>query len=308
MRAWLPPAVVAALVLAGCADAPVERPAGVDATPTEVEAPVWSIGDWWTYDISGSGPVTWVVTEDLGSDWMVDVDDAAWAFDHAAFAQISTIGRVSKAHLDGSQEDGAVHFFDFPLAENKTWSLTWDGMAWQARAVDVAGSTVEIRAENERGALRVYIFDAEKRWFRLISGYDENGTLQYEARLTRSGHDYDGTFARWTIHSRVDMAMVPGGFLFEQFTVPSDATDLWYGLRVVCNPGGVEGENGFGIFEVHPGDEAFGGVSRHDVCPLDEVDSGTLDPHPGSWGVTGLSAGVALEATFIPRTLVVGTL
>ena len=274
---------------------------GVAVAP--LAAPLWSIGDWWTYQISGFDPVTWVVTEDLGDAWMVDIDDEEWAFEHAAFGQVSTIGAVSKAHLDGSQEHGAVHFFDFPLVQNKTWGLTWDGLSWDATVVAVTADTAEVRAQAPSGEERHYVYDNETAWFRSIVAYDANGTQEFRVDLSQSGRGYTGTYARWTIHAMHEFDVVPGGVLVEEFEVPGDATDIWYGWQVVCNPDGLEGDQGGGIFEAHPGDDGQYGISVHHVCPGSDGGQGTLDPHPPSWGVTAASAGAAFEAVFIPRTL-----
>lgn len=305
----LPRVVVVLLLafpLAGCSDAgPAEEdPDGRngDAAPAAVEAPAWAVGDWWMYDLSTVGAVTFVVTGDAGDAWTVDVDHADMAFWHAAFGQISTVGSIGKKHLDGSQEHGAVHFLDFPLQDNKTWGLTWDGIDFQA-TTRLDGERAHVTATADDGRVRTYTYDASVGWFRSMEARDANGTVEFAATFQRGGHGHTGEVVRWTVHDVHAFHMANGETLFEEFTVPDDATDVWYGVEAYCHPDGLEGDQG--AYEVDVGSAARNyenGFGVQQLCPATVSETGTLEPDPGRWGVLGGSVGGTVDLVLVPRT------
>lgn len=296
------PMLIVVVLLAGCTSEPdlpdVDAPIPVADV---IEAPTWNVGDWWTFAL-GPDLVTWVVSEANGDHYVLDVDDPDWAFQHAAFAQISTIGPIGKANLEGTQEHGAVALFQFPLELGKTWAATWDNATWDVTVAGVADGVAVMEATT--GDLtRTYTYDNQTKWLGRMQETDGNGTVTFAAEIHRSGSGYTGTYYRWEVHGDHAYTSGFGDVSMRSFSVPADATDVWGWYRISCDPGGLEGENGFGILEAHPQDDSNAGISEHVTCPVTIEETVVLDPHPGEWGVTLQSSGARIEWRFIPRTL-----
>lgn len=117
-------AVLLLALLAGClgAEDPADTEADGDTDPTNatsgIQAPTWSLGDYWTWSSDEQGEVSYVVTGEEESDWIVDTTNEGVAFFHARFP-VSTLGEIRKEDLAGSQPATRVQFFDWPLEEGK---------------------------------------------------------------------------------------------------------------------------------------------------------------------------------------------
>jgi hypothetical protein len=140
--------IALAALLAGCAepDAPAARASTAaepldtallaDATDVaaialaaEAEAPEWSVGDAWAVVSRGAGEeergFLVVTAADSGSYTIGTSSEQAAGWD--AIHDVSYIGRIRAHDLAGHQQGEPVQYFDFPLAEGKTWSTKWDG-------------------------------------------------------------------------------------------------------------------------------------------------------------------------------------
>lgn len=141
-------AVVAALLLAGCAadqtqenPEPTASPDGDEgAAADEIPRPGWDVGDWWTYDITIArdfaglpwstqlAPTIVVVDADPRSGYWTTVttrDDAVtryhwgdvWGGNHT----LDLDPRVPLDASDGTRSEAVADLFNWPLALNKTW-------------------------------------------------------------------------------------------------------------------------------------------------------------------------------------------
>lgn len=314
-------AVVFVLLLAGCAgDAPDEGaqdPDGEDegsdqgeagTSPVSLSPPGWSTGDWWKYDISGVGPVTYVVTENSSSTWTIDVDDDQMAFWHTALEPISTVGPISKEDLTGEQGTQNVRFFDFPLEADKAWSLTWDGIPLTATVTAVEAGAASVEAVSEEGHLRTYSYDSAVGWFGAMTALDPNGTEEFSAELMDHGSDYVGEYTRWRLHESYRKELRPGDLDVTEITVGEDPTDIWFRFDAFCDPAGAEGDQGSWHFNIHPQSNPTRGFDSNEVCPATYFESGTMVAATGPWNIEATSTGGAMIVDFIPRTRLTLTL
>lgn len=138
--------ILLVLALAGCASpdgaAPTAREEPLDSAlvPTvsldvasaanvSAEAPVWSVGDAWSISTSGTGQDerAFLVVTAAGSDayTLATTSEQMAGFD--AMFDVSYIGKIRASDLAGHQQGEPVKYFDFPLADGKTWTAKWDG-------------------------------------------------------------------------------------------------------------------------------------------------------------------------------------
>jgi hypothetical protein len=238
MRAW---PLLAALLLAGCASTPVDQTdtssAPVAPTPDGgLPLPTWAVRDHWTYAI-GDSKATYVVTADLGSDWMVDTDSQQRAFQNAR-DDVSRLGPQRKGDLAGSQGDDRVEFFKWPLADGKTWQTRWDHQPVTITA-HVRGATATLEAVDAGGA-RVYnyTYDAAVGWFRSLKHYNPDGTLLIALELESSGHGWSGTAVRYTLKTLYNATGANGGADAKPLQPDAAATDLWLAYHLKCGSQG----------------------------------------------------------------------
>lgn len=284
--------------LAGCADdgpGDDDPPADDDPAMASATLPTWDVGDWWRYRFSDGNEITWAVSAVDGADYILDVDNEDIAFFHAAFAEVSTIGRVARADLAGSQESGPVKFFDWPLAVNKSWTTTWDGQQFAATVVDMEDGRWRIGYENDRGH-RIVIYDEAAQWFRTTVAYDANRTEIWRADLAASGAAYTGSLVRWDILYDATFSVGFAEPSHNEFDVPEAATDVWYQIEVWCDPDGLEGDQGLYAYAIRP-PESEPLVEDIGNCPHQELLSGTLEPVVGTWSadMTGLGGSVLMQ-------------
>lgn len=126
----------------------IEVAQDVPLDAAEVPAPLWSVGDAWT-GMSKNGeqtrPITLVVTMAEGDFYTVETTDPKTAGWDAMF-DVSYVGRIRARDLAGSQQDQPVQFYDFPLADGKSWTTIWDGLevaltaTKSARGFDIVGT------------------------------------------------------------------------------------------------------------------------------------------------------------------------
>lgn len=143
-------------------------PLAGDASP-EAETPVWRVGDAWAITSSGFGSEERshlvVVAADTDSYTLATTSEQAAAFD--AMFDVSYVGKIRAADLAGHQQGTAVKYFDFPLADGKTWVAKWDGLdvaltaTKSARGFDITGT-----AEGEPYVEYDYVPDL-KWWSRI---------------------------------------------------------------------------------------------------------------------------------------------
>lgn len=147
-RAGLASFVVLAAALAGCMGsddmAPTARDEPLDSAlvpsvsvdavtgataNASAEAPVWNVGDAWAISTSGTGESerAFLVVAAAGSDayTLATTSERMAGFD--AMFDVSYVGKIRASDLAGHQQGEPVKYFDFPLADGKTWTAKWDG-------------------------------------------------------------------------------------------------------------------------------------------------------------------------------------
>lgn len=274
---------------------------GEPANGTALEAPSWSLGDSWTYRGADGDELTWAVTGDAGSDWIVDTTDRELAFFDAR-DDVSWLGEVRKDDLAGSQDGDRVRFFEWPLEPGKTWTTPWDGVQREVTVDRVEDGTAHLTARQDGRVAVEYTYNADVGNAGRFTFYDENGTTLYDLELVDSGSEIGEPAVRWSLRTGVDLE---GSFGTEpasegiEFEVPEGATDLWLDLRIDCPSGTYD--FGFG------GNET--GYRNQDACPAEVDETGPVaeDPSPGSYegGFAASSPGGegSYRALLLVRTL-----
>ncbi len=295
--------VVVALVMlgalfAGCSskgssdDGTNEAAASGESAET-LAVPTWQLRDYWTYQI-GDSTATYVVTEDKGSDWFVDTDnpDRAW---QNARDDVSRLGNQRKSDLAGSQDPERVEFFRWPLADNLTWSASWDHVPVTITA-QVDGSQATLEAYTLNGTLDYrYVYDAEVGWFRELTHFAPDGSEIITLRLTASGHNWTGNVVRWTYETIQDKEGDLSGGIHDavNFDVPLTVTDVWVRFDFSCTQGTALG--GVAPMPIAPtvaGTDPRGTGLDGTTCPFESTFMGSIGapkapPQGGdaeSWG------------------------
>ena len=306
--------VLALLVCAGCLGG--DDAASEASEPTDdasdgnagerLTAPEWSIGDRWTWSSPQVGEVTYVVTGETDGNWIVDTTNEEVAFFDARFP-VSTLGEIRQSDKAGSQPEGRVEFFDWPLQANKTWTTTWDGVERAITVEAIEGSTAELVARQEGRVAVEYTYDAERATFGELVYLDENGTESFVMEPEPTASEDEPV--RWQLTNAVDEAGTFGaepttsGF---GFTVPENATDLWLDFTLACPSGSYD--LSFGPSGDAQTDE---GSSYENVgtCPAEANVTGPVveEPSPGEYrgGFTGSSpeADASYDILLYVRTL-----
>lgn len=233
--------LLAALLLAGCASPAATTLSGTSgslapAADAGLPLPTWAVRDHWTYAI-GDGKATYVVTADLGSDWMVDTDSDERAFQNAR-DDVSRLGPQRKGDLAGSQGSDRVEFFRWPLTDGKTWSTRWDHQAVTITA-HVRGPVAHLEAVDGNG-VRVYnyTYDSAVGWFRSLKRYNPDGSLLIALELDSHGHGWSGTAVRYTLKPLYSANGTNGGADAFPIQPDANATDLWLAYHLTCGSQG----------------------------------------------------------------------
>ncbi|HWG91924.1 MAG TPA: hypothetical protein VNZ52_13825 [Candidatus Thermoplasmatota archaeon] len=170
-----------------------------------LEVPVWKVGDYWEYNLGGvaSGVNTFVVAAATGSSYELltgEVDVAQYDAVH----DISFLGTINAASLEGRQGDVPVRFLDFPLVDNKTWTTTWDGEEVtitaklnRAPANPFAGGLAfDMVVMNSTGAETIrYQYAPAARWFTSLE-FLNGGGGSFTLTLAKAGRGYRGEVYR----------------------------------------------------------------------------------------------------------------
>lgn len=323
---WSIVALATLLALAGCigTDGPADPATnGSDAGPTGpapgangtgptgtstadlAAPPTWQVGDHWTYRMSGPDidrEATMVVAEDAGDAWVVKTDDRETAFFDARF-DISYMGPQSKADLAGSQGDTQVRYFDWPLAEGKSWNTTWDGIERTVTVRSTGEGTADLVARDPEGNVDVrYSFDAAVGWFSEMRFF-ENGSETFGLTLTGSGSSFGGTYVTVKLRTLIDATYrnVSG---FDESVEVGPSADFWYQASwSASQPGGL----GFG-YSGYNVSEASGDIVPlvNETCPCEGAVEDVVEVPPGQWGFSG-GTGLAPEDGSLDLTVIVRT-
>lgn len=242
--------------------------------------PDWKLHDWWTYTDSNGASPTFVVSGQELDSWTMDTTDESWAF-YEALDDVSILGPQRKVDLAGSQGDERVEFFDWPLADEKTWLTTWDGEQRRITTTQTGEGEYAFDAKTTGGTLRAqYAYTKQAKWFTNLEFFDESGTSIYSMSLSDSGANWTGDVVRYELDvvfsdSGGDPVGYPGG----DFEVTDEHTDVFLVFEVSCT------EDGFVEFITKPTDPASDdqGFEHTETCPHDASVQQSLGHTAGSW-------------------------
>ena len=240
---------LAFLLLAGCSGPPaspsnstLQDGSVVGAADEGIAAPTWAVGDWWNFT-GPFGGFDYVVSAADGDDYTIDTAarSVAW-FD--ARSDISTMGAIRKSDLAGSQGQARVQFFDWPLKDNKTWTMTLDegqgGGELTVTAKRTGAQTFAMTARHANGTAYVsYTYSNVTKWFTEIDFKDGQGDSGFKVALASRGKGFSKELVRWTYTTVVedagDLATVPPGTSI--YGVPGTATDVYADIELHCTSG-----------------------------------------------------------------------
>ncbi len=259
--------------------------------------PVWTVGDYWTYDTSFGTTWSLVVTADSGSAYTVDTDSASLAFHHDVHDEIGYLGDVRKSNLAGSEAGRDVLYMDFPLENEKQWAMTMDGInhAMQAHMLDegryhVVGTVDGITAFE-------FEYDAAVRWWTWAQWNDDEGQLAFRIDLRDAGSSWAGELVRieGILASEGEFAGLENGNQADiDATTASDDADAYLVYSVECTTGSYA----FGIGTLQSAatesvantdmseDQGFTDAGRN--CPYTQSFSEVIGDNPNNgdrWGM-----------------------
>ncbi|HEX2066777.1 MAG TPA: hypothetical protein VHI93_08195 [Candidatus Thermoplasmatota archaeon] len=295
-------ALVLTLLAAGCAAPPPPAPAVGPAPAAGLPPPVWQVGDWWNFT-GPFGAFHYVVAGESGEDWILDTDARDLAFYNARF-DVSTLGAVRKADLAGSQGAQRVAFFDWPLQDGKSWTMTLDegqgGGALQVTARRVSDDLFAMTARRPDGTAYVsYTYDNRTRFFGEVDFKDAQGESAFKVTQQRHGAQFPGDLVRWSLEDLVqrggDLPTAETGF----FSVEATATDVHAEVRLACSTGHATVAVG-----VAAGPNAGRGYGLPGVtCPAQVEFAGPVGAAP----TAGDQWGFVVESTGAPGVAPAGT-
>ena len=287
-----------ALLSAGClaasspraADVPTNASAPLGKLPVAnatTPAPVWKSGDAWSISTSGGGAQSehsvLVVTSDSSDAYNLATTSATLATFDALF-DISYIGKIRADDLAGTQGTTPVKFFDFPLADGKTWSTLWDNKTINITAKSSGAGAFAITAMDGAKTYASYDYQpAVKWWDRLefaggyvlkVDRFGENWTGEYRVATAKMILDSTTAIPVMTINSQpftVDAAQTS---VILSFFGGSSAYARGYALQ---DPSNAPYQGNATPADAQP---TGGGVAFQE----------TLPPTPGTWHIEAPTA------------------
>ncbi|HUR69637.1 MAG TPA: hypothetical protein VM370_10355 [Candidatus Thermoplasmatota archaeon] len=182
MRAFLLLAV--ALVAVGCVGSPPEdkalmrgtegpsegapvAAASGDAPASAAEAPTWALGDAWlitTSDGGGASSQSALVVTGVSADTYTVSTTSEELAGYDAMFDVSYVGPIRARDLAGAQDGRPIQYYDFPLADGKTWTTTWDGRDVALKASRTANG-FDILGTVDGSPYVSYDLAPELKWF-----------------------------------------------------------------------------------------------------------------------------------------------
>lgn len=259
-----------------------------DPSNATLAVPVWAVGDSWTVVTANGETQTAVVTSASQQSYRLDVTGEQTA-SYDAIGDVSWIGTIRAADLAGAQQGTAVKFFDFPLADGKTWSTTWDGLevTMTARlnpALATSAGTqpgFEIVAMAGDAVHATYDFVPSMKWWSRI----EWPAQGYGLAVSAYKPNWTGTAIRGTASQILELAAAgpvtntPAA----EFTVSEGQTTVMLLLM------GATEQQARAMAIVDPEGQPFPLPEGEDVLvdgmPRDDFTTVQLPPTPGSWKI-----------------------
>jgi hypothetical protein len=164
---------------------------GASDEPTLDEPPSWSVGDWWTVDVTVSNvgetfSTTRVVAEEASGNYRVGMPVSGFQ-DPIVLAHFPGFGNVNPTDLGFSVHGEPFKPLVFPLEPGKAWTTTLYEAKYEAEVLDTDETTASIGFSSENGGDVNLTYDAEAG---AITEF--TGPLGTEFSVTASGENYEG--------------------------------------------------------------------------------------------------------------------
>lgn len=213
--------LVLAQALAGCIAVPAgdgayalaptaarELPEGqAAALATLVEAPLaWSVGDYWRFDVTRTDgsrlSAGLVVYREDAANYYLATDDRDYAIRQAVLDGDLLLGGFSKRDLARPSGFGTAKLFDWPLADNKTWTVAGfrGTFAVTARFVPDLPTPVgrspgfEIEGTSGNGYRLRYDYALAVKWFTKLEFFAPDGSTMFSRTLAEYRERFDGQY------------------------------------------------------------------------------------------------------------------
>lgn len=245
-------------------------------------APRWAVGHYWTVTDSEDETYTYAVSQDAGSDWIMDTTGDTLAHYDALF-DVSTLGPQRKSDLAGSQASDRVNFFDWPLRDAKSWKTTWDGVTQTITATKTSDTTYALEAKLSNGNVaQRYTYDADLGWFETLEFFHhDSGEPQYSIQVTDAGTNWTGTLIRYELESAFNYGGDPVGVRPSSFVVPDEATDVFLNFELDCAEGALD----LRIAPRDPDATDQGFTIPPHACPVQMAVSEAIGDAKGEWDI-----------------------
>lgn len=164
---------------------------------TEVEAPEWKVGDWWTYRLSSDvyateSEVTIVVANVTSQGYILGTPAEADAT-AALLQHLPAIGPIRK-DLSWEVHETRFEGLRFPLEDEARWSTTWitSAVHLHARHGNGTWNITNARSEQESGMRYDITYDPAVKWFTHFGRTGLDGRVRIALDLTANGTDHVG--------------------------------------------------------------------------------------------------------------------
>lgn len=174
----------------------------LSADAIQFQAPVWTIGDSWRWNIvagTTSFAQQMVVYGETPTDYLVATTDPQDAV-NSAFHGRSLPGKVNKGTLSGYDQGVMTRYFDFPLQTNKTWTLHVRGTdhAVQANFTRATegnrGPGFDVRGTNAFGGAIALQYAPSVKWMTKFHLTDPSGANLFSRTLAGHSGNYTGPY------------------------------------------------------------------------------------------------------------------
>lgn len=133
------------------------------------QRPTWRVGDAWRVQFDDNDPICWMVVVEATPDgyqqgvWC-PTDEAETIALQIAATDARYLGRMT-LDLGGRGDDEDTRWFDWPLAEGKTWATKWQGEEATVTAQLREGRFVMMLCLDEGDCVAGYDYDPELGWW-----------------------------------------------------------------------------------------------------------------------------------------------
>lgn len=278
---WLA-SVSLTILISGCLDYASDEDFGSDGGDSDLEGvPEWEMGQWWQYDVSLWGEITFVVVQGDNDRWTLGTSDKDFSWFNE-LENFDLMGEIAKNDLSIIQDDDRINFLEFPMEGGNNWVINRGGEIHTISSSFENESYLLVGHHGEGWKSLEYTYDPEIEWLAGFTEFGEGGNEIFSMKLLDSGFNYQGKIAEWSSDKK-------GGHSHEwivgnphiKFSINSSYTDLWIEYEWVCK----NQNGGFGlvvlsdVFGVGHFEERTGG------CTTEKDNIVIANPREGDWEI-----------------------